>query len=241
MQAGLCQLWLGGSRSHFPACFQPQGTSDFCLVLLCPHVRVTCCGSLQLGVSRAALHPDSVLVRALWLWGCGSFSSQPIWAQLLGSSTPVLPLPESGGIISVGFLQRSPLEQEQGVSREGQVAKEPLSERRRFGVAPVPGLCCTATASSHPRGPRAVLQPCACPACRCSSCPAGAPPALASPPAWRAECFPCNHFLSWLPGCSLALPRCCSPGIVLCSAAGATTISGGALPGVEVSPLWPAR
>lgn len=45
-----------------------------------------------------------------------------------------------GGLFPWVFLQMSPPEQKQDVFREVQVAKELLSEYRKFGMAPPPGL-----------------------------------------------------------------------------------------------------
>lgn len=145
---------------------------------------------LQLGVSSAPLHLDSVLVRALRLWECGSsrgFSFQPFWAEIQLGSICWDPAPLScfllsqEGLFPWVFLQMNPSEQEQDVSREVQVVKELLSECRKFGW--LLGLGCAAPPQHHPHGHWDALQLSACPACWPSSCPAGTPPAPAPPPA----------------------------------------------------------
>lgn len=63
-----------------------------------------------------------------------------------------------GGLFPWVFLQMSPPEQKQDAFREVQVAKEPLSEYRKFGMALPPGLCRTAAAPS-PRAPGCAPAP----------------------------------------------------------------------------------
>lgn len=84
-----------------------------------------------------------------------------------------------GGLFPWVFLQMSPLEQEQDMSRE--VAKEPLSDYRKFGWLLSPGSA--AVPWHHPCRHWNALQLCACPTCWHSSCPAGAPPARTPAPA----------------------------------------------------------
>lgn len=111
------------------------------------------------------------------------FSAHLGWDRAAGIQHPSLSwlFPSQGGLFPWVFLQMSPSEQEQDVSREVQVVKEPLSEYRKFGW--LLGLGSAAVPRHHPRRHRAALQLCACPACWRSSCPAAAPPAMVSPPA----------------------------------------------------------
>lgn len=179
---------------------------------------------LQLGVSWAPLHLDSVFVGALRLWGMRDLT----WCQLsvhLGSSTPSWLFLSQGGLFPWVFLQMSPLEQEQDVSREAQVAKEPLSDYRKFGW--LLSLGSAAVPRHHPCRPGMRSSSALVPL-------AGAHPVLPAPHLLGHQPLPSE--LSAFPalisspcgcGCLLALPCHRSPGIVLCLAASATAISGG--------------